>query len=98
MRLPLPLSRPGNPFFSLYEGKAEVGGSPGSKPVTMHFLGSRDGVLSILGCRPGGGLTPDLDPRTLQGALPSWGLLGCHDGWAGGCSVHWTLSSCSTCL
>lgn len=35
MRLPLPLSRPGNPFCSLYEGKAEVGGSPGSKPVTM---------------------------------------------------------------
>ena len=35
MRLPLPLSRPGNPFFSLCEGKAEVGGSPGSKPVTM---------------------------------------------------------------
>lgn len=28
-------SGPGDPFLSPYEGRAEVGGSPGPKPVTM---------------------------------------------------------------
>ena len=70
----LPLSRPGTPFFSLYEGTAETGvlQALNLSPWYQDFLGSRVGVLSILGCSHGGGLTPD----------PSLGLskMHCHPG------------------
>ena len=70
----LTLSRPGNPFFSLYEGTVETGvlQTLNLSPWDQHFLGSRDGVLSILGCSQGGGLTPE----------PSLGLskMHCHSG------------------
>ena len=69
----LPLSRPGNPF-SLYEGTAETGvlQALNLSPWYQDFLGSRVGVLSILGCSHGGGLTPE----------PSLGLskMHCHPG------------------
>ena len=69
----LPLSRLGNPF-SLYEGMAETGvlQALNLSPWYRNFFGSRVGVLGILGCSHGGGLTPE----------PSLGLsqMHCHPG------------------